>query len=275
MADISNKTIAQLLDYIENAEKELKNARQVIRQIEEEKAKSYQEIPGIEGVYDGTHMTADDGQKYEVPANYAAKSRLVYGDRLKKIEENGATLFKQIVKVPRKKIQGILNKKEGMWYIITDAGSYKIADVAAEFNHAELHDEAEALIPESDANAPFAALDKILTQRAPIIPPMHNRSVSNASGAQRTAYRPAPQPSSSVPQATADKPRRAPRRSASTADSAAAPRRTTPQFGGQPSHAPAARVPQPANKEFISDLKEPNKGDSVVSLKDIGDDDLR
>jgi len=229
-------------------------------------------------------MTADDGQRFEVPANYAAKSRLVYGDRLKKIEENGATLFKQIVKVPRKKIQGILNKKEGMWYIITDAGSYKIADVAAEFNHAELHDEAEALIPETDANAPFAALDKILTQRAPIMPPAHSRPASSASGAPRPAYRPAPQPAyqansgaqdSSASRGPADKPRRAPRRSPAAADTNAAPRRTTPQFGGQPSHAATSHPAQPANREFISDLKEPNKGDSVVSLKDIGDDDLR
>ena len=168
MTDISQQIIAQLLDHLDNADRELRDARRIIRQIEEIKSETYKQLPGIEGVFDGTYLVTQDGQKYEVPANYAAKSRLVYGDLLKMVEEEGKTMFKQIEKAPRKRIEGILNKKEGSWYILTDSGSYKISDNAAEFSRAEINDEAIALIPEGVIEVPFAALDKIITQKAPL-----------------------------------------------------------------------------------------------------------
>ncbi|OGC49189.1 hypothetical protein A3A69_02500, partial [candidate division WWE3 bacterium RIFCSPLOWO2_01_FULL_37_15] len=139
MTDISQQIIAQLLDHLDNADRELRDARRIIRQIEEIKSETYKQLPGIEGVFDGTYLVTQDGQKYEVPANYAAKSRLVYGDLLKMVEEEGKTMFKQIEKAPRKRIEGILNKKEGSWYILTDSGSYKISDNAAEFSRAEIN----------------------------------------------------------------------------------------------------------------------------------------
>ena len=168
MTDISQQIIAQLLDHLDNADRELRDARRIIRQIEEIKSETYKQLPGIEGVFDGTYLVTQDGQKYEVPANYAAKSRLVYGDLLKMVEEEGKTMFKQIEKAPRKRIEGILNKKEGSWYILTDSGSYKISDNAAEFSRAEINDEAIVLIPEGVLEVPFAALDKIITQKAPL-----------------------------------------------------------------------------------------------------------
>src|SRR3989344_3506756 len=180
MADISQQIIAQLLDHLDNADRELREARRIIRQIEEIKSEAYKLLPGIEGAFDGARLVAKDGQTYEVPSNYAAKSRLVYGDTLKMVEEDGKTMFKQINKVPRKKIEGILNKKEGSWYILTDSGSYKISDNAAEFSRAEINDEAIAIIPEAAMETPFAALDKILTQKAPSVPQMQTSNESRS-----------------------------------------------------------------------------------------------
>src|SRR3989344_6254978 len=113
----------------------------------------YRDIPGVEGTFDGVFMNASDGQKIEIPPNYAAKSRLVYGDTLKmvKVREEGQeekTLFKQVVKVPRKRIEGVMSKKDGKWYLLTESNSYRILDRAAEFNGALQNDIAFGLIPE-------------------------------------------------------------------------------------------------------------------------------
>lgn len=121
----------------------------------------YTQIDGEAGVFDGKHMTTKDGKKYDVPLNYAAKSKLVFGDTLKMVEDNGKQLFKQIIKVDRQKIDGILTKKEGEWYLLTDRGSYKVSDVAAEFQNAQLNSQATALIPAQNLDAPFATIDEV------------------------------------------------------------------------------------------------------------------
>jgi uncharacterized pyridoxamine 5'-phosphate oxidase family protein len=96
----------------------------------------------------------------EVPQNYSAKSRLVYGDTLKVIEEDGKKLFKQIAKVPRKRVEGIVNKKDGKWFVVADTGSYRLNDAAVEFNNLNVNDKITATIPENNLSAPFATLEK-------------------------------------------------------------------------------------------------------------------
>jgi len=171
MSDISNKLISELLERIESAENELRRARNAIRRIEEEKVASYKLIPGVEGMFDGFNMITESGGKFEVPANYAAKSRLIYGDVLKKIEEDGKTLFKQISKKERKKLDGVLNKKEGMWHVLTDVGTYKVSETAAEFAGAGVGDKVTVLVPIDNTNVPFAALDKVVKERVDTIQP--------------------------------------------------------------------------------------------------------
>lgn len=260
MTDISNKTLAQLLDALENAETELRKAKHVIRLIEEAKIQSYRELPGIEGVFDGTYMLTDDGQKFEVPSNYSAKSRLVYGDRLKKVEDNGETLYKQIEKKPRRKIEGILNKKEGKWYIIADAGSYRVSDAAVEFNHADLNDEAIALIPEADLNVPFAALDKVLTQKQ--FQP-HSQPV-----VRQPQFHLAPEkPKERVNVISHAQPVRSPA-PASTAKPAPKPKRRPAPVRSQER---APEMPK-IQEKTQNDQQDPN---TLSTLRDLGDDDLR
>ncbi len=156
--------------------------------------------PGVVGTFDGFNMLTDSGEKFEVPSNYAAKSRLVYGDKLKMTETDGKKFFKQIEKIPRRKIEGIINKKEGKWYFLSHAGSYRISDTAAEYNSVRLNDEAIALIPENNINAPFATLDKVVTpasqpqpaQQKPNQPKLKNNNESNEPKSAAPAN-PAPQ----------------------------------------------------------------------------------
>lgn len=158
MSDIDN-----IKKQINKIQGELDSLRKEVNDIgKEDKGSVDEEIPGVLGFFDGYNLVTDNNQKYEVPANYAAKSRIVYGDKLKMVDQEGKKMFKLVEKVKRKKVDGILNKKEGNWFFITDSGSYQISNNAAEFNKAELNDEAVALLPEDNLSTPFATLDKII-----------------------------------------------------------------------------------------------------------------
>ncbi len=160
--DTQEKKMEQIRSLIQSAFHNLEKISRIVDRIEQEERKEmYKKMPGAEGYFDGVFLVIDDGSKQEVPANYAAKSRLAYGDRLKIVEENGKKVFKQIQKVERKEVNGVLHKKEGKWYLLADSGTYKISDVAAEFNQAVLNDEAVGIIPADNANVPFAALDRV------------------------------------------------------------------------------------------------------------------
>lgn len=142
---------------------QLEKIQNVIDSMEQEERKSYyQGIPGVEGTFDGQYLIAGDGRKTEVPENYAAKSRLVYGDILKVFTDSGKQVFKQIDRVERKKIEGVLAKKEGRWYLLSDSGSYRVSDASADFNGAQLNDKATAYVPLNNLNSPWAALDEVL-----------------------------------------------------------------------------------------------------------------
>jgi hypothetical protein len=161
--DTPEKRLDHVKTLIQSLYHNLDKLSHTVEKIQQEQKKElYKKMPGIEGVFDGVCLTADDGSKHEVPANYAAKSRLVYGDKLKIVEEDGKKVFKQIQKPERQEVKGVLSKKEGKWYLLADQGTYKISDVAAEFNRVELNDEAVGLIPEKQTNVPYAALDKVL-----------------------------------------------------------------------------------------------------------------
>jgi hypothetical protein len=156
----NNSSIDKLRSLIEKMEKDLRYAKSVLNELEKQGKPDYSQVPGITGTFDGYYLVTETGEKLEVPANYAAKSRLVFGDILKVVEEDGKQLFKQITKVPRKKLEAVANKKEGKWYALAEAGSYKISDIAADFNALQVNDKITILIPMDNQGAPFAALDR-------------------------------------------------------------------------------------------------------------------
>ncbi|HSX39636.1 MAG TPA: hypothetical protein VLI92_03530 [Candidatus Saccharimonadales bacterium] len=152
--------INHLKTLIDTLEKDLRKARELIKQLETEvEKKPYKDIPGVEGTFDGFVMTTDAGEKIDVPANYAAKTKLLFGDRLKLIDEEGKKVFKNISKQPRKLLDGVLNRKEGKWYALTDKGTYRVSDTCVEFNKFSVNDRVTVAVPESNFNAPFAAIE--------------------------------------------------------------------------------------------------------------------
>ena len=173
MQQLLTKDLKRLGNLLGNIQANVYQANQILSSLV--KAELDKDVPGIEGIFDGVFMTTADGQKIEVPVNYSAKSRLVYGDTLKmvKVKEGGQeekTLFKQVVKVPRKRIEGVLSKKDGKWHLLTESNSYRILDRAAEFNGALQNDIAFGLIPEGTMTAPFASLDSIKKSIETVVP---------------------------------------------------------------------------------------------------------
>lgn len=78
----------------------------------------YAEDDGIEGTFDGERMVDAQGKSYQVPPNYASKSKLIEGDPLKLyIGSDGKYVYKQLGPVERRNIGGIL-RMEGNHYVV-------------------------------------------------------------------------------------------------------------------------------------------------------------
>ena len=156
--------IIKLKKFIENLEAEVSFAKKSIAVIHEHYLDPYKDMPGIEGYFDGSHLVAESGEKFEVPPNYSAKTRIVYGDILKKVEEDGKVLFKNIEKKERKKLEAVVAKKDGVWSALTADHSYRISDAAAVFNNLALNDSVIILVPADNLKVPFAALDRVVNK---------------------------------------------------------------------------------------------------------------
>jgi len=146
---------------VKSAETSLKLALQLLgrspRSVEEKKDWSH--LKFIEGTFDGSHMVDAGGKKYQVNDNYATKSMLVYGDKLRAYDENGKYWFKQVDKVRREKVSGMLTQKAGVWHVVTSDGSYKVSPEAVTFLNLKINDEVNVFLPSNNKRVPFATLD--------------------------------------------------------------------------------------------------------------------
>ncbi len=112
------------------------------------------------GVFDGITMVTKQGKKYPVQPNYAAKSELVYGDELEMYKEGESDRFRQAVKVPRRDIEGVLQKNSaGLWGLTTSGGQfYLVSQTAVQFNEFKEGQKIYGIIPAIVENPPFCTL---------------------------------------------------------------------------------------------------------------------
>ena len=117
MSELPEKQVKRLRSLIQEAETNLAAAKELLMSIIGDDGEvvvpsnSREEVSGkiVEGIFDGQVMVDADGKNYPVPANYASKSKLVEGDKLKlTIADDGGFIYKQIKRVERKQIIGIL-----------------------------------------------------------------------------------------------------------------------------------------------------------------------
>ncbi len=136
---MSSKKIATILSILEVAQKNIQTALQLISQLIEEKGltdkvssdttnvkpivTSVDEASAlevVEGYFDGENMVGDNGQIYPVPQNYASKTQLVIGDRMKWILTPERELFKLIQPAERERVIGTLTAEGDDFFVLVD-----------------------------------------------------------------------------------------------------------------------------------------------------------
>lgn len=116
----------------------------------------------VEGAFNGVGMTDDQGTDYPVPANYASKSKIVVGDKMKlTIMPDGKFVYKQIGPVPRRNILGPLVIEDGQYKVLAQGREYKVLTASVTFHKASVGDEVSILLPEG-ADTEWGAFDAVI-----------------------------------------------------------------------------------------------------------------
>ncbi|MCT4592205.1 MAG: hypothetical protein N4A36_02380 [Candidatus Gracilibacteria bacterium] len=178
MKDMSKAALIK--EMLDSAEKSIRSARRLLTEasgdasldsiLMEEKVKELSspqhtsEGRVIEGIFDGEKMMDTEQNTYPVPANYASKSKLVAGDRLKlTITENGRFIFKQIGPAERKSLVGPLTYEDGQYKVLAGGRAYKVLLASVTFFRAEVGDEITIMVPlENDSE--WGAIEAVLPE---------------------------------------------------------------------------------------------------------------
>ena len=118
----------------------------------------------VEGVFDGQSMISDDGKQYHVPPNYASKSKLVEGDRLKvTISPTGQFLFKQIGPGPRERMVGKLlqDPTSRLFSVVANDHKWNVLTASITYFRGEAGDEVMIVIPQGTPSK-WAAVDHVI-----------------------------------------------------------------------------------------------------------------
>lgn len=118
----------------------------------------------IEGVFNGEKMVGSDGEEYAVPPNYASKSKLVEGDKMKlTITKNGSFIFKQIGPVERRRVTGelIFSADTEQYSVIVEGRTYKVLTASITFFKGRHNDGVVLILPRNSASA-WGAVDNVI-----------------------------------------------------------------------------------------------------------------
>ena len=152
MEESKQNKIALLRQMIENADRNIAAAKQILYQLDGNTKKPQAKVIAsqiIEGVFDGEKMIGMDDKKYPIPVNYASKSKLVEGDLLKlTITDDGSFLFKQISPVERRTIIGtVIKDSDGKYYVYSEERKYKVLLASLTYFKAKEGDEVTLIVP--------------------------------------------------------------------------------------------------------------------------------
>lgn len=145
-----------------NSKKDLEQAAETLKKIKEQGGGGTDIQQIIEGEFTGQQMIGSDGKEYPVPPNYASKSKLVQGDKLKlTIAPDGAFIYKQIGPSERKRIVGTLVYENGQYKILAEGKAYKVLLASVTYFRAEVGDMVTVLVPEK-GDVEWGAIENVL-----------------------------------------------------------------------------------------------------------------
>lgn len=171
----SDTHIKAIRDAILSAENSLRTAKHLLSEILGEDMKSHFSVSTkglssytedehtiIEWVFTGEAMLWADGNTYPVPQNYASKSLLVQGSRLKAIiHPHGKITYKIIEEIPYETMLGIITKSGEKYQITTDSKTYNVLMAAITFHKCSLGDTVSIRIPKGKT-ATFAVIENLV-----------------------------------------------------------------------------------------------------------------
>jgi hypothetical protein len=185
---MSAKKIESALNLIEIAENNLKTAKALLLQLGTEKGltrsismdmprttgssmRSNEEssaLEVVEGYFDGESMIGDNGKTYLVPQNYASKTQLVVGDRMKWILTPDREVFKLIQPANRERVTGTFAIEGENFVVLVDKFSTPIKVLKASATYAikqlglQPGDEVAIYIPKDTENPSWGAFINIV-----------------------------------------------------------------------------------------------------------------
>jgi len=116
----------------------------------------------VEGVFDGENMLSNSGKKFLVSANYASKSKLVYGDILKlTITKGGLFIFKQIGPAERKNEISTLEENNGKYFVIIDGKKYNVLLASVTYFRAKVGNKLALILP-AEGDCDWAAIENVI-----------------------------------------------------------------------------------------------------------------
>lgn len=166
MEESKQNKMALLRQMIENAERNVAAAKQLLSQIDNSSRKSSSSSEAsqiVEGTFDGEKMIGLDGKTYPIPVNYASKSKLIEGDLLKlTITQDGSFVYKQISPADRRKIMGIIMKDSaGKYYVSSEGRKYKVLLASLTYFKAKEGDEVTLVVPKEKVSK-WAAIEAVI-----------------------------------------------------------------------------------------------------------------
>lgn len=174
----NKKKLASIRDFINSAEKSIKSAKKLLKDLLEENnisneneldidtkgLNSYNSNSSkiIEWVFTWEDMLVSSWDKYPVPANYSSKSKLVQGDKLKlTIEKNWKMIYKQIEPIEREYLTWLVTKEKEKYQVISEWKTYNLLTAAVTHFKVNIWDKINVIVPKWK-NATFAAIETIL-----------------------------------------------------------------------------------------------------------------
>ncbi len=170
--DSLNNSLQALQELINNAEKSLCHAKNLVSHLAPKwpkKVDLLEETEGhvykhgsnqvIEGVFDGQDMVWADKKTYPVPANYASKSKIVEGSRLKcTIKSDGSLQYKIIKEGEFITSTGTIIRDGDHFVVVSQDGMYQLLPAAVTYIRARVGDRVSIRIPKGKQST-YAAIE--------------------------------------------------------------------------------------------------------------------
>lgn len=169
-------SLQALQELISTAERSLHHAKNLMTQIVGKRPLDMSEEPDmsglhtykhgkakvIEGIFTGKDMLGADKNLYPVPANYASKSKIVEGSKLKvTIKSDGSYQYKIIDEIEFDTTTGTLIKDAEHFMIISQQGIYQVLPASVTYLQAHVGDRIAIRIPRG-IKATYATIDTLV-----------------------------------------------------------------------------------------------------------------